>query len=200
MVRFLKKLFSGGDDVSRRLIVGLGNPGQKYEKTRHNIGFEALRCLGDRWGIEISRGKFHGVYGTGEVRGVPVALLEPQTFMNLSGKSVQAAAKFFDVPPEEIIVFHDEIDLEPGKLKLKQGGGHGGHNGLRDMVKHLSSKEFIRVRMGVGRPEHGDVSGYVLSKFTPYEADLIDDLVQRACDAVETILREDLTAAQNAFH
>lgn len=200
MVQFLKKLFSRGDDVERRLIVGLGNPGQKYEKTRHNIGFEALRCLGDRWGIEIGRSKFHGVYGTGDVRGVPVALLEPQTFMNLSGKSVQAAAKFYGVAPEEIIVFHDDIDLDPGKLKLKQGGGHGGHNGLRDMVKHLGSKEFVRIRLGVGRPEHGEVTNHVLGRFAAHEVDSIDDLIQRACDAVETILVEDLTAAQNAFH
>ncbi len=193
------EIFGKGDDVSRRLIVGLGNPGKKYEKTRHNIGFEALRCLADRWGVDLSRTKFRGVYGTGRIGQTDAALLEPQTFMNRSGQSVQPAASFFDTPLEEIIVFHDDIDLEVGQLKIKEGGGHGGHNGLRDITARMG-KDFVRIRLGVGRPEHGDVTSHVLGRFAAHEYDAIDDLVHRGCDAVEVILDEGVTAAQNRFH
>ncbi|AWV89924.1 peptidyl-tRNA hydrolase [Bradymonas sediminis] len=186
--------------MSRYLIVGLGNPGAKYARTRHNIGFMALERLADRYAIGLSTQKFDGIYGMGRVADQDVVLLEPQTYMNRSGGSVLGVARFYKVSPENILVLHDEIDLDLGKLRLKDGGGHGGHNGLRDIASRMSTRDFKRVRLGIGRPEHGDVSDFVLGRFTGAEAPDVDDLIERACDATELFLAEGLQAAQNRFH
>jgi peptidyl-tRNA hydrolase, PTH1 family len=186
--------------MARYLIVGLGNPGPKYEGTRHNIGFMAVDRFARRHGMELNQQKFHGRYGKGHAAGQDVVLLEPQTYMNLSGKSVVPAAKFYDVGPESIIVLHDEIDLAPGVLRLKEGGGHGGHNGLRDIIAQLGSREFKRLRLGVGRPEHGEVTNHVLGRFRADETPAIDDLLERACDALEILMSEGLATAQNRFN
>lgn len=186
--------------MSRWLIVGLGNPGRKYAGTRHNVGFDALRRLAARYGMEPNRSKFKGLTTRGSVAGHDVVLLEPQTFMNRSGGSVLAARQFYDIAAEETIVFHDEIDLPPGRMKLKQGGGHGGHNGLRDIISRTGDRDFYRIRLGVGRPEHGEVTAYVLGRFTGDERLDIDEMIEDSCDAVETLLDEGLEAAQNRFH
>lgn len=186
--------------MSRKLIVGLGNPGRKYEKTRHNIGFEVLFRLARRHGMDVSRQKFNGFYDTGLIAGEDVALLAPQTYMNKSGQSVLAARQFFSVDVEDLIVMHDDIDLEAGQLKIKAGGGHGGHNGLRDIISRTGEKDFIRIRLGVGRPTHGDVTGHVLGRFGDDEAPIIDEMIEDACHAVEFVLTEGVSAAQNRFH
>jgi peptidyl-tRNA hydrolase, PTH1 family len=182
------------------LVVGLGNPGREYAQTRHNVGFlvaeELARRTGGSW-----RGKFSGELAEVRLDGMRLALLRPQTFMNESGRSVGAAARFFKVEPDELLVVHDEVDLEPGRLQVRLGGGLAGHNGLRSVAQQLGTPEFARLRIGVGRPERGDprpVADFVLSEFPP-ELD-VEALVSRAADAVESIARDGLEEAQNRFN
>jgi peptidyl-tRNA hydrolase, PTH1 family len=182
------------------LFVGLGNPGPKYELTRHNVGFLLADKLGARWGIDLSRTKFNAAMGTGHGAGRSAVLLKPQTFMNLSGQSVGRAKEFFGVEPAAILVAHDDIDLPWGAIRLKIGGGAGGHKGLRSIDQLLGTKEYFRVRIGVGRPEHGDVSNYVLQRFDAMEMAELDDVLDVAADATERLLNDGLRAAQNAFH
>ena len=185
----------------RTLVVGLGNPGSQYVFTRHNIGFMVIDALARRAGIDVSREKFSAQYGSGRIGGKSVVLLKPQTFMNRSGQSVVAAAHFFKVKPDAIIVVHDELDIAFSQLRLKVGGGHAGHNGLRSMINLLGSKEFIRLRMGIGRPRHGDVSRYVLSGFSaPQETDWLPNFIDDGADAVEYVLREGVQIAMNKVH
>lgn len=184
-----------------QLIVGLGNPGAQYGQTRHNAGFWFAEAVARRHGGSFkSDSKFHGEACKVQIDGRELWLLKPMTFMNRSGQAVAALARFYKIAPENILVAHDELDLPPGEVRLKRGGGHGGHNGLRDIAAKLSSRDFIRVRLGVGRPEHGDVSNYVLGKFTADEQPLVDEMVESACDAVETLLRDGVEAAQNQFN
>jgi PTH1 family peptidyl-tRNA hydrolase len=184
----------------RHLIVGLGNPGPKYEATRHNVGFMALDRLADRHGIPLTQTKFHGRYATGLVGSASVALLQPQTYMNLSGKAVVAASGFFRTEPSDIVVVHDEVDLELGTVKVKIGGGHGGHNGLRDIIAKTGSKDFVRIRVGIGRPQKGDVTNHVLGPFRKNEVDELDQVLDVAADAIEVVLDRGPEAAQNEFN
>jgi PTH1 family peptidyl-tRNA hydrolase len=161
----------------------------------------AIDRLARRHRLELSRTKFEADYDTGVICGADVVLLEPQTFMNLSGQSVQAAASFYKIEPEDIIVAHDDIDLDLGVLRLKKGGGHGGHNGLRDIAQKLGTRDFLRVRLGVGRPGRGvDVTSHVLGRFRDDEAAEVRELLDHAGDAIEVLLDEGLAAAQNRFH
>ena len=186
--------------MSRTLIAGLGNPGRKYQGTRHNIGFRTLDRLAGRYRLDVTQSKFDGLYTTGRIAGADVLLLKPQTFMNKSGKSVQAARDYYGVSASDTIVLHDDIDLEVGQLKVKSGGGHGGHNGLRDIVNKTGDRGFVRIRLGVGRPEHGDVRNYVLGNFDSDQQADADELVEIGCDAVETVLADGVSRAQNLFH
>jgi PTH1 family peptidyl-tRNA hydrolase len=196
------RLFRRGEKASTLdlLVAGLGNPGREYAETRHNVGFmvadELARRHGGSW-----RGKFSGDLAEMRLDSLRLALLKPQTFMNESGRSVGAAVRFFKVVPEALLVVHDEVDLEPGRLQVRLGGGLAGHNGLRSVAQHLGTGEFGRVRIGVGRPGRGDprpVADFVLSPFPP-ELDL-GALVARAADAVETVARAGLDEAQNRFN
>jgi len=196
------RFFRRGESASTLdlLVAGLGNPGREYAATRHNVGFmvadELARRLGGSW-----RAKFSGDLAEVRLNGLRLALLKPQTFMNESGRSVGAAARFFKVEPEDLLVVHDEVDLEPGRLQARLGGGLAGHNGLRSVAQHLGTPEFGRLRIGVGRPERGDprpVADFVLSEFSP-ELD-VDSLVARAADAVESVATEGLEEAQNRFN
>jgi PTH1 family peptidyl-tRNA hydrolase len=186
--------------VSDALLVGLGNPGRKYEETRHNVGFMAVDRFADRYRIGLTQQKFHGRYGSGLVGQTSLALLEPETYMNVSGKAVAAATQFFRLDPDDIIVVHDDIDLDLGKVKVKRGGGHGGHNGLRDIIARLGSRDFIRIRIGVGRPEHGDVTNWVLSRFRDDQRTELEHALDLAADAVEVLLKDGLEAAQNEIN
>jgi len=160
-----------------RLIVGLGNPGKKYAKNRHNIGFLALEKAAADHGLPEWRNKFQGLITEGNFGGHKTLFLMPGTFMNLSGQSVQAAAKFYKIKPEDIVVLHDELDLPPGKVKMKKGGGHAGHNGLRSITQHIGA-EFWRLRIGIGHPgDKSRVSGFVLSDFSKSDQTWIDDLL-----------------------
>jgi peptidyl-tRNA hydrolase, PTH1 family len=196
------RLFRRGERASALdlLVAGLGNPGREYADTRHNVGFmvadELARRHGGSW-----RGKFSGELSEVRADGIRLALLKPQTYMNESGRAVGAAARFFKVEPEGLLVVHDDVDLEPGRVQVRLGGGLAGHNGLRSVAQHLGTGEFGRVRIGVGRPERGDprpVADFVLSPFPP-EVD-VDSLVARAADAVEAVARQGLDEAQNRFN
>jgi PTH1 family peptidyl-tRNA hydrolase len=182
------------------LVAGLGNPGRGYERTRHNVGWLVADELARRHGGSF-RSKFSGQLSELRVDGSRVALLKPETYMNESGRSISAAARFFKVEPEALVVVHDDVDLEPGRLQARRGGGLAGHNGLRSIAAAVGTNDFLRLRIGVGRPGRGDrrsVSDYVLSNFEPDED--ADALVQRSADAVETILREGLETAQARFN
>jgi PTH1 family peptidyl-tRNA hydrolase len=182
------------------LVAGLGNPGREYEHTRHNLGWLVLDELARRHGGSW-RSKFSGSLAEVRLDGLRLALLKPETYMNESGRSVGAAARFFKVEPERLLVVHDDVDLEPGRLQARAGGGLAGHNGLRSLGQHLGSQEFERLRIGVGRPGRGDrrsVSDWVLSGFAP--EDDLGGLVSRAADAVEAIASQGLDAAQARFN
>lgn len=161
-----------------QLFVGLGNPGAKYERNRHNIGFMALDRIAEDHGFGPWRSKFQGMISEGTLGGTRVLLLKPMTFMNLSGQSVGEALRFYKLTPADVTVFHDELDLAPGKLRCKTGGGHAGHNGLRSIHQHLG-EAYARVRLGIGHPGHKDrVAGYVLQDFAKSENDWLDDLLR----------------------
>jgi PTH1 family peptidyl-tRNA hydrolase len=185
-----------------RLIVGLGNPGREYETTRHNAGYwwvdelARLQNLGFK-----SEAKFHGLTARGQLHGHEVFLLKPQTFMNVSGRAVGALAQFYKIATAEILVVHDELDLPPGVARLKLGGGHGGHNGLKDIIAHLGSKDFWRLRLGIGHPgDRTDVAGYVLNDPRREERELIDEAVQRALDVASMIIEGKTEAAMLKLH
>ena len=196
------RFFRRGDSPSTLdlLVVGLGNPGREHERDRHNVGWmvvdELARRTDARW-----RGKFSGQLAEVRLDGLRLALLKPETFMNDSGRSVAAAARFFKVEPEAMLVVHDDVDLEPGRLQARAGGGLAGHNGLRSLAQALGTQDFLRLRIGVGRPGRGNprsVANYVLSSFDAEQDP--EALVSRSADAVETLARDGVEATQQRFN
>ncbi|MBW2734323.1 MAG: aminoacyl-tRNA hydrolase [Deltaproteobacteria bacterium] len=186
-------------DAGRWLIVGLGNPGTRYAGNRHNVGFmvaESLASLSDLLTFRMAA-RFKGELALGRLRRHEVALLKPQTYMNLSGESAQPLAHFYRIPIERVIAIHDDVDLELGRLKIKQGGGDAGHNGLRSLTDRFGSSEYIRIRFGVGRPEFGEVADYVLSDFRQEEHELLTETLDRAQKSIFTILSRGLKEAMN---
>lgn len=185
-----------------KLIVGLGNPGREYEATRHNAGFWWVDNLSDELRVTLKpESKYAGLVARTQVDGQDVWLLEPQTFMNASGKAVGPLARFFKITPEEILVVHDELDLPPGVIRLKKGGGHGGHNGLKDIVASIGSNEFWRLRIGIGHPGDRDaVLNYVLGRPPAAEAGAIHEAVVAAADAVPVMLTDGGQKAMNRLH
>lgn len=181
-----------------KLIVGLGNPGAKYAANRHNIGFMAVDRIADDQGFSPWKARFQGLSSEGRLGAERVTLLKPQTFMNLSGQSVGEAMRYLKLTPGEVIVLHDELDLAPGKCRVKQGGGHAGHNGLRSIHQHIGA-DYGRVRLGIGHPGHKDrVAGYVLSDFAKADADWLDDLLRGISDGAEALAQGDGPRFQNA--
>ena len=181
-----------------KLFVGLGNPGAKYAGNRHNIGFMAVDRIAADHGFGGWRSKFQGVVSEGQLSSEKVVLLKPETFMNKSGQSVGEAVRFYKVAPEDVIVFHDEIDLAPGKLRVKQGGGHAGHNGLRSLHGHIGDT-YGRVRMGVGHPGHKDaVPHYVLKDFAKADQNWLEDMLAGIADGAEWLAKGDTGRFQNA--
>jgi len=196
------RLFRRGEKASTLdlLVAGLGNPGREYERTRHNAGWLVLDEIARRHGGSW-RSKFSGSLSEVRFGDARVALLKPETYMNESGRSLGAAARFFKVEPEQVLVVHDDVDLETGRLQARTDGGLAGHNGLRSLAQHLGSQDFLRLRIGVGRPGRGDprsVADWVLSAFAP--EDDAEALVSRSADAVETIVSGGLEAAQQRFN
>ncbi|HTP15390.1 MAG TPA: aminoacyl-tRNA hydrolase [Streptosporangiaceae bacterium] len=185
----------------RWLIAGLGNPGPHYAGNRHNAGFMAADELAARMGMRPRRDRSRARVATGRLAGVPVVLAKPMTFMNLSGRPVAALRSFYKIPSDRLVVLHDELDIPFGAIRLKLGGGDNGHNGLRSLTAALGTREYFRVRLGIGRPPGRiDPADFVLQDFSAAEREHLPRLLARCADAVETLLRHGLRAAQNEFH
>ncbi len=183
------------------IIAGLGNPGRQYEKTRHNAGFMALDALADQLGIAVEEKKHKGLCGRGVIGGEKVLLLKPQTFMNLSGESIRAAADFYKVDPEHIMVIYDDISLEPGQLRLRKKGSAGGHNGIKSIIACLGTQEFPRIKVGVGaKPDRMDLADYVLGHFSQIEERIMEDAAKEAGQAAQSIIMDGMESAMNRYN
>ena len=183
------------------LVAGLGNPGPKYARTRHNAGFMAIEALAEAYGIAVDQKKFDTHFGRGRIRGANVILAKPQAYMNRSGPPLRSLADYFRIQREAMVVVHDDIDLAFERLKIKEKGGDGGHKGIRSLIQAFGGNDFIRVRLGVGRSEQDrDVVDHVLSNFHPDEQNQLEDFLQRACQAITTILCEGTTEGMNRFN
>ena len=190
---------SGGVDW---LLVGLGNPGEQYERTRHNVGFLVADELAERHNVPIQRLKFRALTNTITVGGEKVLLMKPVTYMNLSGEAVHEAAAFYKVPPERILVISDEVALAPGKLRVRRSGSAGGHTGLKNIIAHLGSDQFPRIRLGVGSKPHPDydMADWVLGRFQGEDKKAVEEAVKRAADAAECLIREGVDRAMNQYN
>ncbi|MDE6625552.1 MAG: aminoacyl-tRNA hydrolase [Lachnospiraceae bacterium] len=184
-----------------KLIVGLGNPTVKYDKTRHNVGFEVIDRLVDKYNISLDVSKHKGIYGKGKIEGLTVILLKPMTYMNLSGESIREVANYYKILPEDIIVIYDDINLDVGRLRIREKGSAGGHNGIKNIISQLGTEEFPRIRIGVGmKPPKMELVDYVLSRFSQEEQSLMDQGYERACEALKLLLADDIPAAMNQFN
>jgi len=183
-----------------KLIVGLGNPGPKYTWTRHNAGFIVLDRFAHLNGIQVSRKNFGGLNGEGDFRGSRLLLLKPETYMNLSGRTVAEALRFHKIAPADIIVIHDELDIPFGQIKLKADGGHGGHNGLRSLHQELGGGGYSRLRVGIGRPLHGNMADYVLTNFGKEEMASLPRLIDAAVEALEMMITEGLAKTMSLYN
>jgi len=184
-----------------RLIVGLGNPGREYAWTRHNLGFQVVAYLSELWGIPLTRHSQASVWGQGRVGAAAVILAQPSTYMNLSGQAVSRLMAYFKLTPEDLVVVHDDLDVPLWRIKLTERGGPGGHRGVQDLIATLHTDEFLRVKLGIGRPAPGmPADRYVLAPFPAEDAENVAVLIERGVQAVDCLLREGLTAAQNRFH
>ena len=189
-------------DEQNWLIVGLGNPGPEYAKTRHNCGFRALDILAQKLGCRVDKGKFQGLYNQVTYGDKKLYLLKPQTFMNLSGQSVKQLAAFFHIPPQRIIVMYDDISLDPGRLRIRADGSAGGHNGIKSIIQELGSQDFPRVKIGVGAKPHPDfdLADWVLSAFSTQEEKDLQPALERAADAALAIIDHGIPEAANRFN
>ena len=190
---------SGGVDW---LLVCLGNPGDQYENTRHNVGFMVADELGERHNIPIQRLKFRALTNTITVGDKKVLLMKPVTYMNLSGEAVHEAAAFYKIPPERVLVISDEVSLAPGKIRVRRSGSAGGHNGLKNIIAHLGTDQFPRIRLGVGQKPHPDydMADWVLGKFQGEDKKAVEEAVKRAADAAECLIREGVDKAMNRYN
>ena len=183
------------------LVLGLGNPGSRYDRTRHNAGFLVADRLAARWGVPVDRPQFGALTAKARVRSHDVVLAKPQQFMNLSGQAGVSLRGYYKVDNGDVLVVHDEVDLPFGQVKIKKGGGHGGHNGLRDIAGRFGSQDFVRVRVGVSRPPPGwDTADYVLGAWTTAEQAALDEIIDRSADAVDAILDDGVLGAMNRFN
>ena len=184
------------------LIAGLGNPGPGYKGTRHNAGFWFIDELSQHYSLDFKlESRFQGEVASPQIKGLPIRVLRPVTFMNESGQSVASLMRYFAIEPGSLLVVHDDLDLEPGVARLKEGGGHGGHNGLRDLIRHLDSNDFVRLRLGIGHPGHpDDVTDYVLHAPPANERSAILDAVSRAVALIEPMINGDHVVVMNELH
>ena len=191
-----------GNSTDAWLVVGLGNPGREYERTRHNCGFRALDALAQKLGCKIDKGKFQGLYGQTVYQGKKLFLLKPQTYMNASGRSVLQLSAYFSIPPQRIIVIFDDISLEPGKLRIRADGSAGGHNGIKSVIAELGSQDFPRVKIGVGAKPNpdADLADWVLSGFSPADEKIIADVIGAAADSALCIMEKGIAEAANRYN
>jgi len=183
------------------VIAGLGNPGNRYDNTRHNVGFEAVDLLAHKYSISITRLKFKALSGEGVIGGKRVLLVKPQTFMNLSGESLREIMEWYKLPIDRLLVIYDDIDLEMGKIRVRGKGSSGTHNGMKSIIYQLQNDGFPRVRIGIGKPPAGwDLADYVLSKFGSESKKVMSESIEKACEAVSTFLSSDLNSAMNSYN
>ncbi len=184
------------------LVVGLGNPGDQYENTRHNAGFQVIDALADRGNFPVQRLKFHALTNTATVGGQGVLVMKPVTYMNLSGQAVGEAARFYKISPDHVLVISDDVDLPLGKLRIRKGGSAGGHNGLKSIIQHLGTDQFPRLKVGVGGKPHPDydMADWVLGKLQGEDKKIMDDAAVRAAQAVECLLSQGIDRAMNQFN
>ena len=184
------------------VIVGLGNPEQKYEGTRHNIGFSAITALADEYNISVDTAKHRALIGKGVIEGQKVILAKPLTYMNLSGEAVKLAGGFYKIPPDHVLVISDDVALPLGKLRIRAGGSAGGHNGLKNIISHLGTDQFPRIRVGVGAPAHPEheMIDWVIGHFTAQEKKVVDEAVGRAVDAAACVIEKGVSEAQNLYN
>ena len=183
------------------IIVGLGNPEPEYSNTRHNMGFDTINKIAKKYNIEFSKTNFKGIYGTGIIEGEKVILLKPQTYMNLSGESIKEIIDFYKLNRDNLIIIYDDIDIEPGIIKLRKTGGPGTHNGMKSVIKEIGTEKFPRVRVGIGKPEHkGDLINYVIGKISEENRIILDKSTDLARDAVIEIIKNGMDKAMNLFN
>ena len=183
------------------LIIGLGNPEEEYSKTRHNMGFNTINKLAQKYNIKITKTKYEGLYETGEIEGQKVILIKPQTYMNLSGNCVKQFVDFYKVEKENVLVIYDDMDIEPGTIKIRTKGSAGGHNGMKSIVQMLGTEEFPRIRIGIGRPEHnGDEINYVIGAIPKEEIPKLEEGTEKAKEAIIEILKNGIDKAMNKFN
>lgn len=184
-----------------KLIVGLGNPTPQYAKTRHNVGFEVIDMIANQYNIAVDAAKYKGLYGKGRIEEQSVILLKPMTFMNLSGESVVAAANYYKILPEDIIVIYDDINLDVGRLRIREKGSAGGHNGIKNIITHLGTDAFPRIRVGVGmKPSEMDLADYVLSRFSEAEQEEMQMGYEKACKATGLLVVDEAAKAMNEYN
>jgi peptidyl-tRNA hydrolase, PTH1 family len=199
--KIFKRRMESEDMGKMKLIAGLGNPGKQYEKTRHNIGFEVIDELSRNFSIPLNQSKFKGLYGMGHYQGEKVILLKPLTYMNLSGESIRSVMDFYRIEAEDIVVIYDDLDLPVGKIRLRQKGSAGGHNGIKSTIQHLSTQEFNRIRIGIDRPKANmKVTDFVLGRFNEEEVGLTEEAVKKSADACEAWLTKPFLQVMNEFN
>jgi peptidyl-tRNA hydrolase, PTH1 family len=184
-----------------KLFVGLGNPGRQYDKTRHNIGFEVIDELSKRWNIPLDQAKHKGLYGKGFVGGEKAILLKPLTYMNLSGESIRAVMDFYDIDLDDLVVIYDDLDMPTGRIRLRQKGSAGGHNGIKSTIAHTGTQEFKRIRVGISRPTNGmAITDWVLGRFTAEENEQMAEAVMKSADACEEWMKKPFLEVMNTFN
>jgi len=183
------------------LIVGLGNPEEEYARTRHNMGFDTINKISDKYNIKVNKTKFNSLYGTGTVEGEKVILVKPQTYMNLSGTAIRDFMNFYKITSENIIVIYDDLDIEPGIIKIRKKGGPGTHNGMKSVVHEIQTEDFPRIRIGIGNPEYkNDLLNYILTRIPDQEYELLQKAQAKATDAVSEIIKSGIDCAMNKYN
>ena len=183
------------------LIIGLGNPEEEYSKTRHNMGFNTINKIAEKYNIQVNKNKFQGLYESALIEGQKVILIKPQTYMNLSGNCVKEFVDFYKIENENILVIYDDMDIEPGKVKIRKKGSAGGHNGMKSIIQMIGTEEFPRIRIGIGRPEHkGDDINYVIGTISDEDKSTLEEATEKAKDIVIEILKNGIDQAMNKFN
>ena len=183
------------------LIIGLGNPEEEYARTRHNMGFDTINKISEKYNIKVNKSKFNALYGTGDIEGEKVILLKPQTYMNLSGTAIRDFMNFYKLSPENIIVIFDDLDIEPGIIKIRKKGGPGTHNGIKSVVNEIKSEDFCRIRIGIGNPEYkNDLLNYILTRIPDDEYKILEKATDNATSAIAEILKNGIDSAMNKYN
>ena len=183
------------------LIVGLGNPEEEYARTRHNMGFDVINKLSENQNIKVNKNKFNSLYGTGTMHGEKVILIKPQTYMNLSGEAVRDFMNFYKIKPENLIIIYDDLDIEPGMIKIRKKGGPGTHNGMKSIVHEIQSEDFPRVRVGIGNPEYkGDLLKFILSRISDDDYEILEKSINNAANAIVELIENGVDSAMNKFN